>query len=281
MRDMIKIYAQPAFLICAAVLAIAGSCMSWTIRRFNIYLKKEPVPLKKSLDLLDEKAFATYKVVRKEKIENEEVVKSLGTKDYLQWILEDTVVSADSAVRYCLLFITYYELPDNVPHVPEECYTGSGYQRVASDNATFEIKRLNNGGKEDQPNSYRQPLAGTRSQKVSKKAIRTQKIPGKYVVFAIPKSKHWQQGTEFPVLYLFRVNQEYAGSRGEARIILNKNLFGKYSYFCKIECKFFNNSFGTVIYPGQKEAITANQKLLSVILPILEREHWPDLKREN
>jgi hypothetical protein len=57
---------------------------------------------------------------------------------------------------------------------------------------------------------------------------------------------------------------------------LDKNLFGKHSYFSKVELKFFNTRFGTRIYPAKKEAIAASQKLLSTLLPVLEKEYWPE-----
>ncbi len=63
-----RVYLQPAFLICAAVLAIAGAGMSIAIKAFGMYLKKKPLPLKKSLDLLDDKQLGSYKVLAKGKI---------------------------------------------------------------------------------------------------------------------------------------------------------------------------------------------------------------------
>ena len=216
-------------------------------------VKKEPLPLKKSLELLDEKTLAPYEVVRKTEIPNQEVLESLGTRDYIQWTLEDTDAAADSTVRKCQLFITYYDLPDRVPHVPEECYTGGGHQKLTSDSVIFEID--NNGVVE--------------------------KIPATYLVFASTNSNYWGMDTKFPVLYLFNVNESYANSREEARFALNKNIFSKYSYFSKVEWKFFNIRFKKPIYPGKEEAIAASQKLLSIILPILEKEHWPIVKKGN
>ncbi|OHB56005.1 MAG: hypothetical protein A2173_07555 [Planctomycetes bacterium RBG_13_44_8b] len=247
MKDLkcdIRIYLRPEFLICVAVLAIAGGGMSIAVKRFGVYLKKEPLLLKKSLDLLDEKQFAPYRVVEKRKILNEEIVEELGTEDYIQWVIEDTREAAESSVRRCIMFVTYYRLPDRVPHVPEECYAGSGYQRFSSDSVTFEIKE--NGS--------------------------IKKIPGKYLVFGDIKSSFLQGSRSFPVIYLFKVNDEYAGSRDEARIALNKNLFNNHSYFSKIEL-VFNQTFVT---PNKEQAVAASEKLLSVILPILEQEHWPE-----
>lgn len=215
-----------------------------------VHVGKAPFPLKKPLDFLDENGLAPYKVVSKDIIKSNEILKSLGTEDYVQWILEDTDAAVDSAVRKCLLFITYYELPDQVPHVPEECYIGGGFQRLASDSVTFEINK--DGVK--------------------------QKTPGRYLVFESTGSNYWANSVKFSVLYLINVNGVYANSREDARWVLNKNIFSKYVYFCKVEWNFLAAS-GAKSYPGKEEAVLASQKLLSVILPVLENEHWPDWKR--
>jgi len=246
MKDMkfnLRVYLQPAFLICIGVLAAAGGGMSVAIESFGVYLKKEPLPLKKSFDLLDVNDLAPYQVI-KHKIENPQILKELGTEDYIQWIIEDPQVPADSSVRRCLLFVTYYRLPDRVPHVPEECYTGGGFQRLSTDSVVLKIKN----------DSYEK------------------EIKGKYLVFGSIKANFWQSSEQFPVLYLFRINGDYAASRDEARIALNKNLFRKSSYFSKVEVVFNQ----TPIAPDKEQAIEASEKLLGVILPILEKEHWPD-----
>ena len=244
-RNDMRVYLQPAFLLCVLVLAIAGGGMSVAIKSFGVYLKKEPLPLRKSLELLDDEDLSPYIVVHpKLKIENEEVLEALGTEDYIQWIMEDTE-AANIAVQKFMLFVTYYRLPDRVPHVPEECYAGGGYQRLASDSVTLEI---------DNKSGF-------------KKAIR-----GKYLVFGGAKTNLWRSSKKFPVVYLFRVNGEYAGSREEARLILNKNLFRKHSYFSKVEVVLNQAS----VEVRKEDAIKASEKLLAVILPVLEQEHWPD-----
>jgi hypothetical protein len=246
----IRAYLKPAFLICTAVLATAGAGMSVAIDKLGVYLKKEPISLQKSLDRLDENDLAPYRVEpdKKIKIENEEVLEALGTHDYIEWIISDTNAVAVSSTKNCLLFITYYGNPDRIPHVPEECYVGGGFQKLASDSITLEVET---------DNSIKR------------------KIPGKFLVFGSPGASIWQSSGKFPVLYIFRVNGEYAGSREDARIALNKNLFGKSSYFSKVELAFNQSS----IPPDKKEAVAAAEKLLSVILPVLEKEHWPDLDK--
>lgn len=245
----IRVYTQPAFVICVLVLAAGGIGMSMTMSKLGIILKKEPLPLRESLDLLDESSLGPYVVVPpKLKIENKEVLKSLGTDDYIQWVVEDTEEPAGSAVRRCLLFITYYQLPDRVPHVPEECWTGGGYQRLGSEGVTLDVSGR----------------AGFKA-----------RIPARYLVFGPKKASLWQTRQRIPNLYFFKVNGQYAGSREEARIALNKNLFGKFSYFCKVEVVFNRTS----AVPSKEEVVMASEKLLSVVLPVLERDHWPAWER--
>jgi len=239
-----QIYLQPAFLICVLVLGAAGAGMSITMEKLGFVFRKEPLPLKKSLEYLDEKDLTPYKVVSKEKIENPDILRKLGTEDYIQWILEDTERPADSPAKELLLFITYYRLPDRVPHVPEECWTGGGYQKLGSETVTFNVK---NGEGFDA------------------------KVPAKYLVFAPKNTSPWQSGEKIPNLYFFKVNGQYAGNREDARLALNKNLFGKNSYFCKVELVFNRSS----ITPSKEQAVAACEKLLAVILPILEQQHWP------
>ena len=239
-RDNSTTYLQPAFLICVLVLAVAGAGMSLVTKKLGLYLKKEPLPLKKSLEALDEGKLAPYEVVAKHTIENEDILKSLGTEDYIQWVLEDPREPIDSAVRRVLVFITYYSLPDRVPHVPEECYTGSGYQRLAAGAADLQV--------------------GPRT------------IAGRYLLFNRTSGDLSAALQQFPVVYFFRVNGQYVGSRDDARIALNKNIFSKHSYFCKVELAF-SQSRATAT---KADAVAASEKLLTVLLPVLEREHWPD-----
>jgi hypothetical protein len=248
-----KVYLQPAFLICAAVLAATGAGMSVAVQHFDVYLRKMPLSLKKSLDALGASVLGPYVVLSKTEIGNADIIKELGTEDYVQLVLEDKEASSESPVGKCMLFITYYDLPDKVFHVPEECYAGVGYQRLSSDSVLFNIDE---GG-------------------------RARNLSGRYVVFSSPESDRWGMETEFPIFYVFRVNGEYSSSREQTRLIMNKGLLYKHSYFSKVEWKFFNTILGQTVYPDKEEAVAASEKLLAIILPVLEREHWPEWPTAN
>lgn len=246
--ETIRIYLQPAFLLCVAVLAAGGIGSSLAVNRLGLSLQKEPLPLKKSLDMLDERPLALYRIEpqNKLKIENPEIVKSLGTEQYILWILDDAQSAPESPAGKFTLFITYYGSPDKVPHVPEECYAGSGFEQLSGQSVTLTV---------DNGSGFQR------------------KIPAKYLVFSDKNASPGSGSGKFPVIYFFRVNDRYSGSREETRIALNKNLFQKYSYFSKVELAFNRSKKA----PNKEQTVKAAEQLMSVILPVLEEEHWPKL----
>lgn len=240
----LKPFLQPAFLLCVITLAATGGGISLAMKALGVKLIKEPMPIKKPFDQLDSHDLSPYRVLDKTKITNDDVLESLGTEDYIQWILEDTEAPKSSPVRRVLLFLTYYEKPDQVPHVPEECWSGGGFQRLATDSVAFDVQS--------------EGFSAT--------------VPGKYLLFGSLRSDIWLRRGNVPVLYFFKVNGQYAGSRDDARVVLAKNLFGDASYFSKVEF-VFNSS---TMQASKADAVAATEKLLSVILPLLEKEHWPE-----
>jgi hypothetical protein len=235
--SIVRIYLQPTFVVCVLVLSLSGAVMS------QFYIEQEPWPLVKSLNLLDQSGMGPYRIIRKTEITDKDTLKALGTEDYIQWILEDTEVPEDSSCRRTMLFVTYYPLADRVPHAPEICFIGAGYDLLASKSVQYTLE-----------------IAG---------AEKT--IPGTRLVFQGGSSGYWEKLSQF---YLMNVNGIYAGDRDAARFTLNKNIFRKHSYFSKIEWNFMAGS-GSTSYLDEDEGRKAGEKLLAVVLPILEREHWP------
>ncbi len=236
-------YTQPAFLICAGILAVSGIGLSVLEAGLGVYIRKEPVPLRRPLDRIDESALAPFHVVSRLRIDNPDVLRSLGTSDYIQWVFEDTRAGGTDPARSVLVFITYYGLPDRVPHVPEECYLGGGFECLGTDEVLLTP---------DGPQGSRKWLA-------------------RYLTFGSNRADPLTGGP-VPVLYLFRVNGHYAASREEVRLALNRNLLGRHSYFSKVEL-VFNRHPGAP--PDRDQVVRVGQQLLGVLLPVLERDHWP------
>lgn len=264
MNRVLKPYLQPSFLVCAAVLAFAAGFKETIIEKTGMHFTKLPLELKKPLDDLDESRLTGYRVVRKSKIENHDVLESLGTDDYIQWFLEDTHADSSSPVRFCYLFITYYTGdPDQVPHVPEECVTGAGDQMLARGISTL---RLDVG-----------------DANISGIEIEDGKcdLDVRYLTFSRKNSNIWESDFKYGVTYFFKVNGDFSSSRDGTRALMGQNLFGKYSYFSKVEWKFLGQTSSGSIYAHKEEILAASEKMLSVLLPLLEDDHWPDWDKAN
>ena len=248
---MIKPYLKPAFLICAAFLLIAASSKSVIIKKLGLITEKLAIPLQKPLEDMDFDAIGPYKLISQQRIENHDIIEELGTEEYLQCLIEDTEAAPESPTRICSLFITYYTgNPDTVPHVPDECYVGGGNKQVGKDLIGLKIPIQNE----------------------------TIELNASRVTFERKKRSEWDATSTFSRLYFFKVNGEYSNGKQMTRAIMGKNLFGKYSYFSKVEWEF-KGVRG--VSPDKEQIIEASQKIFSSILPILENNHWPDWDAAN
>jgi hypothetical protein len=259
--DMHKFY-SPAFILCIAVLAAAAGMQQYTLNKLGVILQKEPIPLKNELDELDESKLGVYKVVNKQKIENLEILEALGTEQYIQWIIEDTTLPKDSPFKYCSLFVTYYTgNPDRVPHVPDACYTGAGNTMLEADNIYLPLQCAKNFESYEQSIDLKENL----------------KVPLRRTIFEQNNPGEWISSQKFAVFYFFKANGQYGASRTTVRKIMGQNLFSKYAYFSKVEWKFFGlGGPNRIFYPDPDEQIEQSAKLMNIVLPILENDHWPD-----
>ena len=87
--NILQHYLQPAFVCCVIVLILSSTGMSVMIKALGGYLVKQPMPLRKSFSELDEESLHPYRIRARHRIENEDILKSLGTEDYIQWLHRD------------------------------------------------------------------------------------------------------------------------------------------------------------------------------------------------
>ena len=235
---------QPKFLACAAVLAVSAAGLQLSAQKLKWHFRKEAAPLRKSLDELDESQLEPYRVRQKIKVSNPDVEEALGTKEYIQWVLEDTSVPEADAARLMMLFVTYYTgNPDKVPHIPERCYVGGGGDVGRGRNLTLTAPGCGLASKADQ-------------------------LPVRLLEMEVPGGLMGRRAQV--VAYFFAVNGGYAVDRNEVRNRLN-SLTNRYAYFSKVEVSFAGGQS-----PEAQEAPRAVEKLCRVVAPVLYKEHWPD-----
>ena len=245
MRNALKLaFKSRAFLVCALLLGLGAVSLQATARWAEMYFRKEAVPLLKPLKYLDQDALAPYTVLQKRLLQPEEE-ESLGTTEYVNWILEDTSAEPDDPVRLVHLFITYYTgLPDQVPHVPDVCYLGAGYSPAGSGSGSFDMPELAQCGYDT-------------------------RVPYRALTFIKPGDV---QDIRPVVVYTFGVNNVLVADRNRVRKEM-ASIRQRYAYFSKVEMSF---GFGPE-NPSRDAAVQAAEKVLRKVLPLLIEQHWPDL----
>jgi hypothetical protein len=254
----IKYYLQKEFLICVLVLTVSAIAMPMVIDKLGVYLMKLPLPLQKPFEELDRSKLDGYEVVDERRIDNPDVLEALGTDEYLQWTLVDKEAESSDPSKYCGLFLTYYTgNPDKVPHVPDECYIGGGHQQLDKIDFELDVPVKWSDGREE-----------------------TVTIPVRCLVFG-SREGGLTGNISFRVFYFFKVNGKYAGNRNSTRAIMGANVASKYSYFSKVEWKFFNTRVMGSALSEWEQDVQASRKLMSELLVVLEEEHWADWEKAN
>ncbi len=231
---------NPAFLIAVVLLGAAALLSGPGAHWLNLKQGKLALPLKAPLDRLAESAIAPYRVVERQ-ILDPAVVDALGTEQYLSWSLEDAAAAPNDPLRRANLLITYYTGGSNmVPHTPDVCYLGLGYTPA-------------------QPHENRQIDAGSDGGTARKLPVRVCTF-ARTAVFDHAKTS---------VIYTFRCNGEYKATRDGVRLSIN-NPLNTFAYFSKVEVSFSGAT--------REQSVTGAAKLFRRLLPVLERDHWPDFE---
>lgn len=237
---------RPAFVLCVLTLGSSAAGLEVAAHWLGLKFAKLPAPIRAPLRSLDRTKLGPYEFQESEIIPPE-MVEELGTEEYIHWRLEDTTADRNSPTRMASLFITYYTgQRDPVPHVPDVCYLGGGYQQVAASEETTSVPDLERFG-----------VSPT--------------VPFRTITF-------YKEGELNPVKttvsYTFAANNELLANRNAVRLKLRK-LTVTHSYFSKVELTFYGRNGKR---PTREQAIEASARLFRHVLPVLFEDHWPDWK---
>lgn len=228
------------FVVAVALLGVGALLAGPVTRYMDIKQIKKELPLRSPLGALASEVLQPYRVVERQILEPT-MVETLGTEQYISWLLEDTSRGERDPMRVAHLFITYYSGGrEKVPHTPDVCYLGSGY-RPARPHENIE-------------------------RRVSSLAGRFDEIPLRVLTFQKTAVHDHRQVS---VVYTFFVNGTFAVDSRWVRVLLN-NLQNHYAFFSKVEVSF---PFAT-----REETIDGAARLLDTLLPILIERHWPDFE---
>ena len=223
-----------AMLIAAACLA--GPFASW----LDLIQHKSAIPLRAPLASLDERVLAPYRVVRRDAFD-QATLEALGTDMYLSWHIEDETLPPNDPLRTAHLLVTYDSGGNSlVPHTPDVCWLGSGYEPAQPhENIEFDLPSL--------------------SGKVAS-------VPARVCTFVKTAQRNRSRHT---IVYTFHCNGRFVATRTGVRILVNAPT-SRYAYFSKVEITFHGAT--------RAQGIDGAGKLLNRLLPALVRGHWPDFQ---
>lgn len=237
-----EVFGNKGFIVCVLMLASFAAAYQGLVAYKDIKIRKLPIPLKKPLSLLNSKKLSPYVVYHAQELKPE-MLDTLGTDQYIQWILVDESREGNERPEdYVSLFVTYYTgQPDQVPHVPEVCYmAGGGYTLKQSNIEEVDIPALGEG----------------------------MKIPVQILEFE--RTSYANIETKI-VIYLFSANGEFVAHRRVVQQTVG-NPYSTYAYFSKVELAF---GWPTA-QPTKEKAIMAGKRFLKKAIPVLVEDHWPD-----
>ncbi len=233
-------FITPPFVLAVVLLGASAGLAGPFARWMNFKQDKDALVLKAPLSSLNFEALAPYRVLDRV-ILAPEMVDALGTHQYIQWRLEDTSVAQDDPLRVATLFVTYYTGGRSlVPHTPDVCYLGSGYQ-PAQQHAFMETEVASLG-----PGGATVPIRVC-----------------SFVQTAVFNRR------EHTVIYTFNCNGRFVATRSGVRMLINDPT-ATHAYFSKVEISF----------PAATRArsFAGVAKLFDRVLPVLLKDHWPDFE---
>jgi hypothetical protein len=243
-------FASPRYYACLLLVGLSALATHLLAGVLRAYFEKQALPLKAALYRLDAAKLAPYeRAARQPDPLGEELLDSLGTREYLNWILVDPRLTPTDPAYMARVFITYYTgQPDMVPHEPRECMQAAGWDLVSEER--FEIELTPPGGPPVQT-----PIA---------------------VLGFEPPGAAGQPEDRRPrlhVMYFFNANGRFATDRTGVRVAV-ANLMDRFAYYAKVEISFQDERGARLASRPESEA--ALRRLLPRLMRTLWEDHLPD-----
>ena len=211
---------------------------------------KEPIELRHQLFELPTEV-GSWSLLRKDPPLPDEVVKELGTENYISMIYENMDLEEHEPGRFVRLHVAYYTgMIDTAPHVPERCFVGGGISQLGSDITTLD---LNYAGARPDPESDGL-LVPTRLGPPEDARLPGEEVGVRRVTFADPQNP----ASRFHVMYFFVANGGFMAT-AEAVRVRGFNMTDRYSYYCKVEAQVL----------GADDAEVARARVESLLTPML------------
>lgn len=120
-----------AFWVVLGVLAVSAVTIGWAIKAADIYLHKLKIDPPRMLTAMATES-EHWRRVGDDRIEPADVQDALGTENYVtRTIVRNRSSQTDPVIAINFHAAYYTGMVDTVPHVPDRCFIGGGYQQGA------------------------------------------------------------------------------------------------------------------------------------------------------
>ena len=257
---------RAAFASVVIVLIASAVGFRASVSSLNLYLRKEAVPLRESLDTIPTK-IGRWKRIGTDSRLGEAMVESLGTRFYLD---RHYAIDGNPDNGVLTLHIAYYTgMVDAVPHVPERCWGAAGLSMVTQPRAILmpidKSKWDLESGPKNKVTGETYPVASVLDPVTRRKESDFLPIGETEMSVTVFQD---EQNPKLHLVggYLFIANARLTSSPYVVKTFAF-DLSSRYSYYCKVQCSMLLNESEEVVEKWTE--LTAD--LLSEILPILMR----------
>ena len=268
---------RSAFVAGCATLVVGGVGFRVALAQLQVYLKKEPVPLREPLDTLPAK-LGRWKQVGKDTTFSDALIEELGPRNYLDRFYAIDGVAEKGIVEVHAAY--YTGMVDTVPHIPERCWGAGGLVQLG-DIVTMPLAIAGLGepaadAPENRATGLRYPMA-TVTDPVTRRsepvALPVGEMAMTLTTFQDPKASRLVQFGG----YFFIANGRCTPSTFGVRA-LAFNLTDRYAYYCKVQ---LSGRYPEGAPPASERFRADSEDFLSQLLPHLMRRlpDWPSVER--
>ncbi|MCC6909303.1 MAG: exosortase/archaeosortase family protein [Phycisphaerales bacterium] len=277
-------------LVPIMVALFAGGALGFAPAQqwLGVYLRKEPVPLRRQLSELPMQV-GRWKTIGNDEVVSEEILREFGTEEY---VTRNFAIDGDPANGILQLHVSYYTGGiDAVPHIPDRCYVGGGLTRSATTSAI----RLDIDDSlwwpdpefdPSDPQAGAEPYRMAQTSDQSRQVVRMPRLPNGLHLNA---AEYWDQRKPDDTIaagYLFVANGGVTASPEGVRL-LAYDRSSEFAYYCKLQVTLQRPDRGV----DRHELAAVASEFLSAMLPDLmsclpdwwEVEHgqWPQIKASD
>lgn len=229
---------RASFVVPLVVMAASAAGFGAGIRMTGIYLQKLPIyaPENRAVRAIP-RITASWEQVGEDRLEKPEVLKALGTENYVTRTYRERFPSDPRKPATLEVHIAYYTgMIDTVPHVPERCFIGGGLDMISA-SSIYPVTLDQSDWVEDEtvPSTLRGRIFTANAKDHNNNRIRRVRLPRDPGSISMNISGYAGPGGMVYTAGYFFVANGGTVARAEGVRLLAFNLEDDYAYYMKVQ----------------------------------------------